>query len=59
MKQFKVKCVRNDSSCLPYVDGEIYTAQNEGKGLLIVFDGKGDFIQCPRNGYYLDFEEIK
>lgn len=59
MKQFSVECTRNSSMSLPYAVGSIYLAQNEGKGLIKVFDDNGGFIQCPRNGHYLDFEEIK
>jgi hypothetical protein len=59
MRDFLVKCTRNTSQTLPYCEGETYQAKYEGKGLVKVFDEKGSFIQCPLNGFYLDFEEIK
>lgn len=59
MRKMKLKCVRNESKCLPYTVGETYSATNEGKGIIKIEDNRGGWMQAPLNGYYLEFEEVK
>lgn len=50
----KVRCIRNDSKCLPYHVGVIYTAVPFA-GVYEIRDGNGKAIFTPLNGHYLEF----
>lgn len=53
----KVRCIRNDSKCLPFYVGAIYRAVDIG-GIYEIRDGQGSAIFAHLDGHYLDFVKV-